>query len=195
MVDLIVMVDLSRREHLINISLNLFNQYGYHGVGIDLILKDAKVSKKTMYKYFRSKQELIVAVLEKQDSLLRSQLINEVDDSEKVALAYLEKVFHVFGSLMKDNNFYGCMFVSAVSEYPEVTSPIRDISQQFKASLHDYILDLCKKSQLKTPQLVAAELSMLIDGAVAIAQVTPNTDASGTLQRAANNIIAFYKLT
>lgn len=193
MVGLITMVDLSRREHLINTSLNLFNQSGYHGVGIDLILKEAKVSKKTMYKYFRSKQELIVAVLEKQDSELRSQLMNDVDDSGIDALTHLEKVFDVFSILMKDNNFYGCMFVSAVSEYPEAISPIRDISQQFKASLHDYILDLCKKSKLNTPILVAAELSMLIDGAVAIAQVTPEIDAGGTLKRAANNIIESYR--
>jgi AcrR family transcriptional regulator len=47
----------------------LFYRDGYHATGIDRILADAGVAKMTLYKHFRSKEELILAVLEKRSQL------------------------------------------------------------------------------------------------------------------------------
>ena len=44
-----------RREHLIDTAMALFSAHGFHATGIDRILAEAGVSKKTLYRHFRSK--------------------------------------------------------------------------------------------------------------------------------------------
>ena len=53
-----------RREHLVATAVDLFSEHGFHATGIDAILAKAGVSKKTLYRHFRSKDELLVAVLD-----------------------------------------------------------------------------------------------------------------------------------
>jgi AcrR family transcriptional regulator len=49
------------REHIINTAIELFLKYGYHATGVDRIISEAGVSKKTLYTHFRSKEELLIA--------------------------------------------------------------------------------------------------------------------------------------
>ncbi|WP_432784808.1 hypothetical protein AAEX37_01739 [Oligella sp. MSHR50489EDL] len=39
---------MSKRNHILSTAMRLFNQHGYHGVGVDLIRDVAQVSKMTL---------------------------------------------------------------------------------------------------------------------------------------------------
>ena len=65
-----------KQQLLIETSLQLFNRHGFHATGIDTIMAVSGVSKTTLYKYFRSKELLILAVLE-----YRHQNLVELFDS------------------------------------------------------------------------------------------------------------------
>src|SRR4051812_32457920 len=54
-----------KRDRLLATAWRLFYQEGYRAVGIDTLLAEAGVAKMTLYNHFVSKEELIVAVLEK----------------------------------------------------------------------------------------------------------------------------------
>ncbi len=58
-----------RSEHLVNVALRLFYTNGFHATGIDGILDEAGVAKMTLYKHFRSKDQLILAALKKRDEM------------------------------------------------------------------------------------------------------------------------------
>jgi AcrR family transcriptional regulator len=45
-------------------AFKLFTENGFYATGVDLIMHESKVSKRTMYVYFPTKNDLIVAVLE-----------------------------------------------------------------------------------------------------------------------------------
>ncbi|MFA6071403.1 MAG: TetR/AcrR family transcriptional regulator, partial [Janthinobacterium sp.] len=53
-----------RRRKLLVAAANLFLASGYDGVSMDAIVAEAGGSKATAYRYFGSKQELLVAVVE-----------------------------------------------------------------------------------------------------------------------------------
>ncbi|MCO1692374.1 helix-turn-helix transcriptional regulator, partial [Pseudomonas aeruginosa] len=53
-----------KREQLLSTAVDLFYREGYHATGIDRILAESGVAKMTLYKHFRSKDELIMAALE-----------------------------------------------------------------------------------------------------------------------------------
>ncbi|MGH7058716.1 MAG: TetR/AcrR family transcriptional regulator, partial [Acetobacteraceae bacterium] len=56
-----------RRDHLVQTALALFSRHGYHATGIDRILAESGVAKMTLYKHFRSKDDLILAALRHRD--------------------------------------------------------------------------------------------------------------------------------
>jgi AcrR family transcriptional regulator len=55
------------RDHLLETALRLFYQHGYHATGIDLIIAEAGVAKTTLYRHFETKEDLILAALERRD--------------------------------------------------------------------------------------------------------------------------------
>ena len=114
----------SRREHLIDTAITLFCEHGYHATGIDRILDTAGVSKKTMYLYFRSKEELIYAALQQYDSVFRNNFMRAVEEQGSSPKDKLLAIFDVAGAWFNENNFFGCMFINAVGEYSESESPI-----------------------------------------------------------------------
>jgi TetR/AcrR family transcriptional repressor of nem operon len=52
------------RERLLQIAFQLFHEQGYHATGVATILREAGVNPGSMYHFFRSKDELLLAVLE-----------------------------------------------------------------------------------------------------------------------------------
>jgi AcrR family transcriptional regulator len=70
---------MSRRDHLVETALELFDRHGFHATGIDRILADAGVAKVTLYKHFSSKDDLILAVLRLRDERFREWFQAAVD--------------------------------------------------------------------------------------------------------------------
>ena len=66
------------RAHLVSVALKLFRQHGFHATGIDKILAESGVAKNTLYRHFKSKDELILASLRQQDEEFRNWLMREV---------------------------------------------------------------------------------------------------------------------
>ncbi|SSR84832.1 Putative transcriptional regulator [Acinetobacter baumannii] len=54
---------MSKKEDIINTALELFNQIGYNATGVDKIIAESNVAKMTFYKYFPSKESLIMECL------------------------------------------------------------------------------------------------------------------------------------
>ena len=59
---------------IIHTSRYLFDQHGFHNVGVDRISKESNVSKMTFYKYFKSKEKLIELCLEFHQETLMQQV-------------------------------------------------------------------------------------------------------------------------
>src|SRR5678810_1232020 len=57
----------TKRDQLIDTALRLFAKNGYRATGIDTILAEAGVAKMTLYHHFKSKDELILAALQRRD--------------------------------------------------------------------------------------------------------------------------------
>jgi len=90
-----------RKQHLIDTALILFNKFGYHATGIDLILAESGVSKATLYKHFRSKEELILAALQLRHEQVVSKLQNKIESNKQDSTNTnpLENVLVIFDNL------------------------------------------------------------------------------------------------
>ncbi|KCW24544.1 bacterial regulatory s, tetR family protein, partial [Acinetobacter baumannii 1032359] len=59
----------SKKLQVIHTAIRLFVTYGFHTTGVDLIIKEAKITKATFYNYFHSKERLIEMCIAFQKSL------------------------------------------------------------------------------------------------------------------------------
>lgn len=179
-----------RREHLIETATALFCEHGYHATGIDKILDKAGVSKKTLYTHFRSKDELILAVLRQYDGLFRNDFMRKVDRVGKTPREKLLAIFDVAEAWFSQRNYYGCMFINAIGEYSEKDSPIREVSKQFKQLIRDYIKTLCVEVGVEQPDILADQLALILKGAIVTAQVSQDPKAAQTAKDAAAVLVA-----
>ncbi len=161
-----------RREDLVDTAIELFLEHGFHATGIDTILAESGVSKKTLYRHFRSKDELILAALKKYDGLFRNGFMRQVEARAETPRERLLAMFDVAAAWFEQNNFYGCLFINAIGEYSDAEAPIRQVCKDFKALIRRYIEELCAELPAPDPAALADELALLLEGAIVTAQVS-----------------------
>ena len=65
----------SKKLQVIHTAIELFNLYGFHNTGVDLIAKKSKIPKATFYNYFHSKERLIETCISFQKSRLKEEVL------------------------------------------------------------------------------------------------------------------------
>src|SRR2546430_2173856 len=113
-----------KRDHLLATAFRLFNRDGYHAVGIDTILAEAKLAKMTLYHHFASKEELIIAALEQRGRQNRAGLLKALEEAGNTPRKKFLAIFDWYEKWFASRDFYGCAFIRAVSEYPQIDSPV-----------------------------------------------------------------------
>ena len=179
----------AKRQHLVDTAIELFSAHGYHGTGIDRIAKEAKISKKTMYHHFRSKEELILAALRHQDGRFRNEFMKAVDKGGETAYERRLGIFDVAHAWFSDNKFYGCMFINAIGEYAGSDTAIREVCKEYKRQTLSYIEELAGAANIPDAHTVAASIAMLLEGSIVTAQVSGTPNAAETAKLAAKVIV------
>jgi AcrR family transcriptional regulator len=180
---------LSKREELIQAALELFRKNGVHATGIDAIVEQSGVTKKTLYAHFRSKEELVLAVLRQYDGMARNEFMRRVENGGKTPKARLLAIFDFAERWFQQSNFYGCLFINTIGEYSDNDTAIRQICQDYKKLVKAYILSLCEQVGTSDPQELAEELALLLEGATVTAQVSQNPQTAKIAKRAAKVLI------
>ena len=167
----------TKRDQLLETAWRLFYRDGYHATGIDRILADAGVAKMTLYKHFRSKEELILAVLEKRSQLFRESFSCFLQAKKRTPDQQLLGVFEWLISWIKSKEFRGCFFQKAMAEYQEVQDPIHQAALAHKAAFHGEIRRLVAEAGLPRAKALADQLALVVEGAIvnshAIGSSTP----------------------
>lgn len=178
-----------KRALLIHTALRLFSAHGYRAVGIDRILAEAGVAKMTLYKYFASKDALILAVLAARDQTFIEDLTAYVTAREE-GLARLAAVFEWHQVWFASDDFRGCLFINATAEHdrnsPEVTALAARHKQQIMQLLEEWLQPVVSSS---AAAILAVQLSMLMDGAIVAAHTLGMGEAAHMAWQAAQVLL------
>ena len=179
-----------RRQKLIDTAYRLFNEHGYHATGIDWILAESGVAKATLYKHFKSKDELILAVLQQRhDELYESTRTGLEAASAKTGQPVLA-VFDQLRSWFRRDNFFGCNFIKACAEYADEASEIHRYAAWHKDSMRDLLQAYLRQSDKRLQRWQADALALLVDGAIVSAQVRGQPGAATTAKQAAERLLS-----
>jgi AcrR family transcriptional regulator len=159
------------RERLIETAIRLFAESGVRATGIDRILAEAGVAKMSLYKHFRSKDELVLGALRRKDELFRETFVAMVG-SRTDPRARLLGVFDALERWFRRPDFRGCLFLNVASEHPDPDCPVRRAVAEHKAWVRARLLELARDTGTPDPDTLAERLMLLFEGAIARAYVT-----------------------
>ena len=114
------------RERVLETAYELFSKHGTRGVGVDRIIAEAGVAKMTLYRNFASKDELILAFLERREELwtsgwLQAEVERRAPTPGRAAAGDLR--CSASGSRVED--FEGCSFINVMLEFAIAGDPVR----------------------------------------------------------------------
>ena len=99
----------SGRDRIRRAAYELFSRSGVRAVGVDAVIARAGIAKMTLYRNFRSKNDLILDFLARREELWTNQwLIAEVRRRADQPADRLLAVFDVFSDWFGREDFEGC---------------------------------------------------------------------------------------
>jgi AcrR family transcriptional regulator len=169
------------RERILETADRLFYGQGIRAVGVDTVAAEIGISKRTLYNYFPSKDELIVAYLQRR---LRPAPPSDLPPAEQI-LGNFERLERTFSA----NVFRGCPFINAVAEIKESSHAANKIAFAFKEQRRLWFRDLLAKLKVEDPDTLALQLQILADGAIAAALVRGDPKVAVTAGEAARTLL------
>jgi len=179
----------SKRDVLIQRAFKIFYDNGFHATGMDRLVKQTGVSKTAMYRHFRTKEDLILAVLKLRDQQFRSWLMQRIEELAQTPEQQLLALFDVLGEWFERENYKGCMFIKASAEYQDDSHPLKAASAEHKRQMFTYFRQIAGKTTAKDPNLLARQLLMLKEGAVVTAHLQGVPGVAAQARKAAEIIL------
>jgi AcrR family transcriptional regulator len=179
------------RERLINAALLRFYRDGFRNVGIDQVLADVGISKTAFYKHFESKDDLMLAVLEKKNVWLQ-QLLGQIaaQRADGDPVAQLRRLFDIVDQIIASDEYQGCIFVKVAMEFPLPHEPAHHAAAAHKRAVEAIVRELAAQAGADDPQSLAEELCLIMEGAYVTRQVTGDPQTIAIARRVADALIA-----
>ncbi len=180
----------STRQHILAVAGVLFFRHGFRATGVDTIVKESGVAKMTLYRYFKSKDELIVASLEEANRAFWGWFEEAIQPHDGMPGEQLLAGFSALEKLVKSPQCYGCPFLAAASEFPELDSPGHKAALEHKQKVLARFRDLAQQAGAKHAEILADQLLLIMDGAFAAVRTFGQNNPGENVLRAAQALVA-----
>src|SRR5256885_13311133 len=139
------------RERLLDAASALFYDRGITATGVDAVVAASGVSKPTLYAHFRSKSELIAAVLARRSARrqvsLPARVAAETDDPRGQLVA----VFDWLAEFHAAEGARGCAVLNAAAELPDPDDPARQVARRHKRWMRQFLAGLAAEAGAEDP--------------------------------------------
>ncbi|WP_130835391.1 TetR/AcrR family transcriptional regulator [[Erwinia] mediterraneensis] len=176
------------RTKLLDVTESLIYQYGLQATGMELIVKESGIARKTLYRYFSNKDDLCAQALLRRDKRWMawfSACSLTSDDARENIL----NLFSTLKSWFLTESFRGCAFINSAGETAAATHPVRVIAREHKQHILDLTRQLALDAGAQDPDLLARQLLLLIDGAITVAMIMGSPDAADDARETAKILL------
>lgn len=177
------------KDKILSVATDLFQTRGINSTGVDTIVAVAGTTKMTLYKYFNSKEELILEVLNKGHQDFQSWLNEKLSSNSKKPSEKLQKLFEFIEEWVTAPEFRGMAFIKASAEFPNEENAIHKLSSEQSREFKQYIQDLATQADIKDAEGLSLQLSLLFEGAVQAEQMKRGSGAIKYAKKAAKILI------
>jgi AcrR family transcriptional regulator len=160
----------SARQRILDAAIPLFYQQGARAVGIDAVIAKSGVAKMSLYRAFRSKDELIAACLDQRDKSYWQWFDGVVAQNPGDPRQQLRGVIGGIAKRTSKPGYRGCFFLNTATDYADACHPGRKLAVRHKQTLAARLLKICRQLKgVRDPEALSRQLILLINGAQATA--------------------------
>ena len=158
------------RERVLEAAYDLFSRSGLGATGVDSVIAEAGVAKMTLYRNFRSKDELALAFLQRREERWTyGWVAREVAQRGETPAEMLLAIFDVFGEWFARDDFEGCAFINILLELPDPDSVVRRAAVRHLANIRTVLAGLAAEAGIEQPETFARQWHILMKGSIVAA--------------------------
>jgi AcrR family transcriptional regulator len=165
-------------KNVLDSAIGLFNRYGIRSVTMDDICSELGMSKKTIYQYVRSKEDLVKAMLESRIHAVM-EIFRNASGPDMNAMDTLVNFSRLMGEYMKNLKINPSLDYDLKKYYPDI---YRDHIEQRNQAMHHHIAENIRQGidqGLYRPDLNAGLIASLL--IIKIENLTePDSASDGT---------------
>ena len=156
------------RERILDTAYELFSHRGIHDVGIDELIERAGVAKATLYRHFRSKDDLVLAFLEQREQLWTKDWVEaEARQRGNTPEEQLLAIFDLFDEWFQRDDFEGCSFVNVLLEFGGGNGhALGRASAVHLENIRSVVRALAEQAALRDPASFALSWHILMKGSI-----------------------------
>lgn len=153
------------RLRVLETASELFYRLGVRAVGVDMVVAQAGVAKTSLYRHFRTKDDLIAAFLQREDEDFWRVWGEVANRHAGNAEAELEAHLEWIGERCGRPNYRGCPQINVAAEFPDPGHPARTVARIHKEELRRRLQAIAERLEVKRPQELALQLALVVNGA------------------------------
>ena len=153
-----------RQAIVLDTAERLFSSRSSRSVGMDELVRETGLGKMTVYRLFKSKDDLVGAYLSRKAATVLGFIDAELLRLEGDPRAALLSVVDAVERDVTRTGFRGCPFTNVSSEYDDPQHPARSAAADYKFELHTRLERLAEDLVPGGGEDLAAQLHLIIDG-------------------------------
>lgn len=177
------------RERIVDVATELFYANGLRAISADRIAAQAGITKVTFYRHFPTKDDLIVAYLERRAAWERAV----VEAARAASTDDPAKAFRMISAGIGEEScspgFRGCPFINAAAEYADPDHPVRLVVDAHRRWFKDAMEAILRELGVNDTSRKADQLVMLRDGAMVAGYLGDPAMVGDALYNAGRSII------
>lgn len=177
------------RQQILETASELFYQKGIQHVGINEVIAISGVAKRTLYRWFPSKDLLIEAVMTYRAAQWIRWFETAVSERGNAPKERLLATFDVLRDWYASPNFRGCPFINAVLEIADASHKAHHVSINLRESIRQIVVRLAAEAGVKNPDSFSRQYLLLIGGASLMATIEQSPEGATFAQTALSVLI------
>jgi AcrR family transcriptional regulator len=177
---------------ILDIAYDLFSERGVRAVGIDEVIEKADVAKATLYRHFRSKDELVLAFLQRREQRWTYEwLATDATRRGSTPQEQLLAIFDVFDEWFRRDDFEGCSFINTLLEMG-AGHPLGTASASHLENIRSFLRSLAAQAGITDPEAFARTWHILMKGSI-VAAMEGDPEAAQRAKSLARLLLAQYE--
>lgn len=177
------------RERILETASALFYARGVRAVGVDLVVEAAGVAKTSLYRHFRTKDDLIAAFLDREDADFWQTWDDAAAPHRGHPEAELAAHLDWISARTRREGYRGCPQINTAAEFPEAGHPARLVAARHMQELRRRLEDLSARLGARDPARLATQFAVLINGAFVSNVLLAGSEPAGNLADAAMALV------
>ena len=161
---------LTARERILDAAYELFSQRGIRAVGTEEVLERAGVARSTLYRHFRSKEDLVLAFLQRREQLWTREFVEaEARRRGSSPREQLLAIFDVFDEWFHRDDFEGCSFINVLLEVGDLDDPVGGASAAHLEYIRSVVRRIAEEAGIDDAEEFSESWHILMKGSIVAA--------------------------